>query len=214
MTEPLPLVPPTVAGLFAADAPLARLLRFAAVCDRLKRVRRANVVDDLDGLRPETTAEHSWHLAVMAHALAGFAPDGTDLGHAVFLVLVHDLPEIIAGDTPAYLPPSGDKQAREAAAAQALFSALPAAEADRWLASWLEFERGTTPAARFARALDRLQPLLMHLSTSGATWRAHAVRASQVRARIASIEQDAPALWPVARAMVDEGVRRGWLREA
>src|SRR6266487_4091734 len=68
----------------AARASLERQIRFVLEADRLKTVARQSRITD--GSRHENSAEHSWHLALMAVALAGHAPPGTDLGRIMALL--------------------------------------------------------------------------------------------------------------------------------
>ncbi|MGD0686144.1 MAG: HD domain-containing protein, partial [Streptosporangiaceae bacterium] len=75
---------------------LRQQMGFAAEAGLLKRVLRQTMLTDPD--RRENSAEHSWHLAVMALVLAEHAPPGTDLGRVIAMLLVHDLVEIDAGD--------------------------------------------------------------------------------------------------------------------
>jgi putative hydrolase of HD superfamily len=188
---------------------LARQLEFLREIDRLKSVVRRTAL--VDRSRLENSAEHSWHLAVMALVLAEHAPPGTDIAHVVRLLLVHDLVEIDAGDTFAY-DPAGyrDKPAREQAAAERLFGLLPAdlgPEMRRW---WEEFEAGETLEARFANALDRLSGLLQNWAGGdGGTWREHRVSRRAVLARMEPIREGAPPLWGFVQRVIEEATAAG-----
>src|ERR1035438_1958426 len=76
--------------------PLDSQLRFLLEADQLKAVR--SQITLLDVSRHENSAEHSWHLALMALVLQGHAPAGTAIGRVIVMVLLHDLVEIDAGD--------------------------------------------------------------------------------------------------------------------
>ena len=189
---------------------LARQVAFVVEMDRLKGVLRQTSL--IDGSRRENTAEHSWHLAMAALALAEHAPAGTDLARALHMVLVHDVVEIDAGDTfgfdeVGYL----DKEERETRAAERLFGLLPPDQAAELRALWNEFEAGTTPEARFAVALDRLHPLLVNFNSAGGTWKLHGITLSQLRRRMASIEAGAPGLWPWVERTIEEACERGYV---
>ena len=133
---------------------------FLVEVDRLKTIVRRSPLAAAE--RRENDAEHSWHLAMMVIVLAEHADEPIDVGHTLRLVLVHDLVEIYAGDTPPYDDAAAaDQRERETKAAGELFSILPADQADRLRRLWDEFEERRTPEARFAKALDRLQPLLL-----------------------------------------------------
>jgi putative hydrolases of HD superfamily len=191
--------------------PLDSQLRFLLEADRLKGVLRQSRITD--GSRRENSAEHSWHLGLMSLVLGGYAPAGTDLSRVTAMVLVHDLVEIDAGDLFVY---AGDQaQARqeeaERAAADRLFALLPASQAAGFRALWDEFEERRTPEAKFARALDRLQPMLANYQLGGGTWTQHGVTASQVLDKVALIEDGSAALGAFARELIADSVSRGYL---
>src|SRR5260370_16359555 len=148
-------------------------LRFIKEIERLKTVLRQSPL--VDASRRENSAEHSWHLAVMAVTLGEYAPPGTDLNRVLTMVLLHDIVEIDAGDTFLYATDAviAEAERAERAAADRIFALLPADQAAALRAVWMEFEDRRTPAARFARALDRLQPMLANYHTAGGTSRAH-----------------------------------------
>ena len=191
--------------------PLDSQISFLLEADRLKTVLRQSTLADRS--RRENSAEHSWHLALMALVLAGHAPPGTDLGQVMAMVVLHDLVEIDAGDLSVYAPAADQarQQHAERAAADRLFAILPAAQAASLRALWDEFEERATPEAKFARALDRLQPMLLNMVTGGGTWRAPGVTADRALARVALIEDGSPSLGAYARDMVEAAVASGIL---
>ncbi|MGW6444397.1 HD domain-containing protein [Lentzea sp. NPDC055074] len=193
------------------DSRLREHLTFLIEVDRLKTVLRASPLAAAD--RRENDAEHSWHLALMVMTLAEYADEPIDVGHTVKLVVVHDLVEIYAGDTPIYDTALGEsQQEREEAAADRLFGLLPEDAGRAMRALWDEFEARETPEARFAKAMDRLQPLLLNWMAEGGTWRTPGVTANDVRARKAVIGDGSARLWEAALRIIDEGERRGWAR--
>jgi putative hydrolases of HD superfamily len=196
----------------AARESLERQIRFVLEADRLKTVARQSRITN--GTRQENSAEHSWHLALMALALGGHAPAGTDLGRVMAMLVVHDLVEIDAGDLFLYSDSAAQtrQEAAERAAADRIFALLPAPQAVAARALWDEFEERRTPEARFARALDRLQPMLLNMQTGGGTWVAHDVPLDQVLSKVELIEDGSAALGGYARAMIAEAVERGFLR--
>ena len=138
--------------------PLDSQLRFVLEADRLKSVLRRSTLND--GSRRENSAEHSWHLALMALVLGEHAPPGSDLSKVSAMVVLHDLVEIDAGDLYVYADEAAQRRqaVAERAAADRLFGLLPAEQGAALRALWDEFEQRITPEARFARALDRLHP--------------------------------------------------------
>ena len=195
------------------DPRLERQLAFALELDRLKGVLRQTRVTD--GARQENSAEHSWHLALCAVLLAEHAPAGADLLRVLKMVLVHDVVEIDAGDAFCYDDAANvGKEERERLAAERIFGLLPVDLANELQALWQEFEEGTSPDARFAVAMDRLQPLLLNFHGQGGSWRHHAITHDRVLVRMAPIRDGAPGLWPVVVRLLDEAVARGYLAPA
>jgi putative hydrolase of HD superfamily len=191
---------------------LEQQLLFVAEAGLLKGVDRQTMLTR--PVRRENSAEHSWHLAVMALVLGDYAPPGTDLSRVMAMVVVHDLVEVDAGDLFVYA--SAEDQARqeaaERAAADRIFGLLPPGQAASARGLWDEFEERRTPEARFARALDRLQPMLANIQADGGTWREHGITADQVLAKVALIEDGSPELGRYARDLIERAVRDGILR--
>ncbi len=193
---------------------LDRQMRFIREIGELKGVLRQTVLAGLG--RQENSAEHSWHLALMALALAEHAPAGTDIGRVVTMVLIHDLVEIDAGDLFLYASEEQQRQqeAAEQAAATRIFGLLPPDQANRYRALWDEFCARQTPDARFARAVDRLQPMLENLAAGGGTWQRHGITADQVLAKVTLIEDGSPELGRLAASLIDGAVASGILAPA
>ncbi|MGW1607178.1 HD domain-containing protein [Streptomyces eurythermus] len=193
------------------DERLRAQLTFLVEVDQLKTILRQSPLAAAD--RRENDAEHSWHLAMMVVILAEHSDQPIDVGHTIQLVLLHDLVEIYAGDTPLYDSAAGvDQQEREVAAADELFGLLPPDQARRMRSLWDEFEERRTPEAKFAKAMDRLQPLLLNWMAQGGTWRSPGITADDVRARKAVIGEASSSLWRAGRRLIDEGEARGWSR--
>lgn len=191
---------------------LAQQMQFVLEVDQLKRVLRQTLLTD--GSRQENSAEHSWHIALMAIALIEYAPPGVDLLHVIRMLLLHDLVEIDAGDTFCYdVQGNASKAEREQQAADRLFGLLPPDQAGEFRAAWDEFEAQETPAACFAAALDRIQPLLNNWHTAGHTWQKHGVRRPQVTQRMQVIETVSPELWAYVQQILDDCVAAGYLQE-
>jgi putative hydrolases of HD superfamily len=192
---------------------LHQQVQFMLEIDPLKQVLRQTLLRD--GSRRENTAEHSWHIALMVFIFAEYAPPGTDLHQAVKMLLLHDLVEIDAGDTPCYdVQGNIGKAEREQQAADRLFGLLPVDQAEEFRGLWDEFEAQTTPTARFAAALDRLQPLLLNQQNKGENWQRFQVTRREVEHRVAPIQIGAPALWPFVQTLLDDCVAAGYLAPA
>ncbi len=194
----------------SVDKDFGQRISFLLEIDKLKGViRRSRLVD---ASRLENVAEHSWHLAMMVMTLAPHADPEVDVVHAMKLLLVHDIVEIDAGDTFAYdVKGHEDKAQREADAADRIFGLLPSGQDAELRALWDEYEQRATPTARFAYACDRLQPMLLNISSGGESWREHGIQQSQVRAYNQPIEQGAAEFWQLAQGIIQEAVRAGQL---
>lgn len=191
---------------------LEQQIAFIVEIDRLKTIVRQNYL--ADGSRRENTAEHSWHVTLMAVILSEHAAEPVDRARVLELLLVHDLVEIDAGDTFAY-DSAGEqtKAAREQAAAERIFGLLPAAQAAYLRAAWDEYEASETPESRFALSLDRLMPMIHNSLTEGRAWQANGVAADKVRHRAESITRGAPALGELAARLIESSVAAGFLAD-
>lgn len=182
---------------------------FLDALEQLKLVERRNRV--VNRSRFENSAEHSWNVALMAHVCGAFAPKGTDLHRAVLMLLVHDVVEIYAGDTWAYAPESGSDavQQREHAAAEKLFATLPANLHAEFFGLWREFSERETPTARYAAAIDALQPLHNHSLSGGFAPGEPRPTREHVLARKAVIADASPELWEFALELIESNVAKG-----
>ena len=184
---------------------------FILEIDRLKTISRRTYLTDKS--RFENSAEHSWHIAIMAMVLADYAnAPNIDLLRVIKMLLIHDLVEIDAGDTFVYDSDAGaDKQDRELAAAERIFNLLPKDQSVHFRDLWDEFEERKTPEAKFAAALDRLQPLLHNLYTRGKSWQEHGVRKGQVVAINHQMADGAKDLWDFAAEWLEKAAAQGYL---
>ena len=193
-----------------AGGRLARQLDFIVEIDRLKGILRRTVLTDRSRL--ENSAEHSWHIAVMALVLAEHSEREIDVLKVLKMLLVHDLVEIDAGDTFCYdTQANADKAEREERAAERIFGLLPDDQRTELRSIWEEFEARKTAESRFANALDRLQPMLHNYLTSGHSWREHGIQKPQVIERNQPIEEGSSVLWKVARRFLDDAEVLGFL---
>jgi putative hydrolase of HD superfamily len=184
-------------------------LNFLIEIDRLKTVVRQSPL--LDRSRKENSAEHSWHLALYALLLQQYAHEPVDTARVIRMLLIHDIVEIDAGDAPIHVASDREEQmGREILAAQRLFGLLPAIQRAEMESLWREFEAAQTADAKFAKALDRFQPLLVNINTGGGTWVENSVTYEQVLERYRpAIEGGAPLLWSICEQWLD----RHFLRE-
>ncbi|WP_028117386.1 HD domain-containing protein [Ferrimonas senticii] len=187
-------------------------LEFLLEIDKLKAVYRQTTVA-CDNNRFENSAEHSWHIALLAQVLAPYAEQPIDVSRVTLMLLLHDLVEIDAGDTFAFdtqVDMAAQSQ-HELQAAQRLFGLLPAKQAQAWTALWQEFEQAQSADAQFAKAMDRVLPLIQNMHNQGGSWARHRVSRSQVLARNRYLEYSAPKLWQFACEQIELAVSKGWL---
>ena len=192
------------------DARIAQQMAFLLEIDKLKLIQRKNWVGD--GSRHENTAEHSWHIAVMALVLEEYAEEPVNISRVVELLLLHDLVEIHAGDTFLYDAQANlGKLEREQAAAQQIFSLLPEAQATEFRALWDEFEGKSTPEGRFAAAIDAFQPMLQNWAVQGGSWQQNGVTGTKALERKRQDLEGFPRLWDYAQWIVREAVAAGYI---
>ena len=191
---------------------LLKQLAFIKEADKLKYILRKTKL--FNSNRNENDAEHSWHLSLMALVLAGHANQPVDLLKVIKMLLIHDIVEIDAGDTFIYdTQKSHDNTAEEREAANRIFGLLPDEQSSELIAVWEEFEAGQTDEAKFARAMDRLEPLLQNTSNNGGTWTEFDVRYDSVYAKKKVIQNGSNTIWQYAEQLLNENVKKGILRK-
>ena len=179
-------------------------IQFLAAIDRLKHVVRQSPVSGLS--RKENSAEHSWHVAMYAAVLAESVRPDADVARVVKMLLIHDIVEIEAGDTPIHgdVTALADQAERELFAAESLFGMLPVSQGEQFLSLWKEFERGESADAQLAKAMDRLQPLIQNVMAGGGTWTDNNVSRDQVFERYGpTISDGSSELWDYAKSLVE-----------
>ncbi len=179
-------------------------IEFLREIEKLKTVTRANKT--LDG-RNENSAEHSWHVALMALLLQQHAEQSLDMLKVTKMLLIHDIVEIDAGDTWLYAEDQESKKELEERAADRLFSLLPDEQHDEYLELWQEFENRSTNEAAFAAVIDGIQPLLNHLLTGRVE--DGVIPIEKVRSRKAYIQQHAPGLWELVESLISDSEAKG-----
>lgn len=190
---------------------LAQQMAFALEIDKEKTVRRQTHISGY--ARRENDAEHAWHMSVMAYLLREYANEPLDIARTMIMTLTHDLVEIYAGDTYAY-DAEGQATAavREQAAADRLFGMLPSDQAAELREIWEEFEAHETPEARFARAMDNVQPIMLNDANDGVDWKKRDVPRSGPAGRNVLTREGSDVLADYVDAILDDHVARGNLR--
>ena len=189
---------------------LLQQIEFIKEIDKLKYIFRKTKLINSDRL--ENDAEHSWHLAMMAIILAEHSNEPIDVAKVMKMVLIHDIVEIDSGDVFAYdTVKSHNNFDEELKAARRIFGILPAEQTEEFINIWREFEEMKTPESKFARALDRLEPLLQNASNNGGTWREFDVKYDKVIEKKQVIKDGSEEIWKFAKNLIDESVEKGIL---
>lgn len=191
---------------------LLKQISFIKEIDKIKYIQRKTRL--FNSTRPENDAEHSWHLAMMAIVLAEHADTPVDVLKVVKMVLIHDIVEIDAGDTFIYDNEKNHSNTdNERMAAQRIFGLLPQEQANELIAIWEEFEAGISNEAKFAKVMDRLEPLLQNTSNDGGTWKEFDVDYSKVYEKKKVIREGSATLWHYAENLLNESVTKGILKK-
>lgn len=150
----------------------------------------------------------------MTVLLSEYASEKIDVLKTVTMILLHDVVEIDAGDTYAYDEEGKKTQhQREEQAAERIYGMLPDDQKQKLTALWEEFEEAKTPEAKFARAMDHIQPLMLNDATDGKSWMEHGVELTQVLARNAHTAEGSKELWDYAKKnWIDRNVTIGTLK--
>ena len=187
---------------------LNKQLQFALEIDKVKNVFRQTHLSG-NG-RSENDAEHSWHMAIMAYLLQEYSNEKIDVSRVILMCLIHDLVEIYAGDTYAYDEENLKTQKiREEAAKEKLFSILPEDQKIKFIALFDEFEENLTAEAKFAHAMDNLQPLILNDSNDGGDWLEHQVTSKQIYMRQSKTKLGSEKLFEVTDKIIQNHIKRG-----
>ena len=190
---------------------LLNQLEFIQEIDKLKYIQRKTKL--FNSNRHENDAEHSWHLAVMALVLAEHSNVPVDLLKVLKMVLIHDLVEIDAGDTFLFdTTKSHINTEEESVAAVRIFGMLPKDQMEDFIAIWKEFEEGISYEAKFAKALDRFEPVLQNVSNNGGTWAEFGIEVNKVYEKVQVIENGSAAIWNHSAHLINESMNKGVLK--
>ncbi|PSW04459.1 HD domain-containing protein [Photobacterium lipolyticum] len=189
---------------------ITQILNFIVEVEKLKSViRKTRPV----GLRRyENSAEHSWHVCLSSLILKDYANDPVDINQVIKMLLIHDLGEIDADDKIIYSSETVENKLNEESGIRRIFAILPQGQADQYLSLWHEFEAGETPESKYARAIDRVPPLLHNLHDNGHSWKKHNIPKEKVfslnRRRIS---EGSHQLWDAIEVRLIKAVKDGLL---
>lgn len=189
---------------------LLKQISFIKEIDKLKYIQRKTKL--FNSNRPENDAEHSWHLAMMTIVLAEHSDKPIDVLKVLKMVLIHDIVEIDAGDTFIYDTTKNHTNTdEELIAAERIFGLLPTEQKEEFITLWKEFEDSITNEAKFARSMDRFEPLLQNTSNNGGTWAEFNVPYQKVYDKKIVIKDGSTEIWNYAEHLINESVEKGIL---
>ncbi len=193
---------------------LNQQLDFIIELDKLKGVYRQALLKS-DKNRYENSAEHSWHISLTAQILHEYAVEKVNISRVMSMLLIHDIVEIDTGDMFAFSDATdlAEQEDKELAAARRIFGLLPEKQFQTFQLLWIEFENAESIDARFAKAMDRVLPLLQNMRNEGGSWTRHDIAKSQVLERNKYLKGLAPQLWLYVSKQIDLAVKQGWLRD-
>ena len=194
------------------DDRMREQIEFALLMDKQKNIFRQNHL--ADNSRRENDAEHAWHMAVMAYLFREYANEDIDISKVILMCLIHDVVEIEAGDTYAYDEEAKKSQReREEIAKKHIFGMLPSDQGRELEALFDEFEVQETAEARFAKAMDNLQPVLLHVANGGDDWKEHEVTKEQIMRRQEKTRHGSEELFEVIKDIIDKHIAEGNIKE-
>lgn len=188
---------------------LSDKIAFIKELEKLKTVYRQNVV--VDGTRQENSAEHSWHIVLMALILNDHIDSNPiDLFKVAKMLLIHDVVEVDHGDVFLYdMSANQDKAKNEKAAASRIFGLLPKSLEQEFRGLWDEFEERVSDEAKFAAAMDSMQPILNHFWSNGVGIKKHGLKVSQIIEKKKHIAECSKVLWHLTLEYIYKGVEKG-----
>lgn len=195
--------------------PLERLVKqieFIKEIDKIKYIQRKTKLFNSD--RTENDAEHSWHLAMMVLVLSEYSNESIDLLKVIKMVLIHDIVEIDAGDVFLYdTKKNHDNTAEELKAAKRIFGILPEDQTKALIDLWEEFEAGETVESKFAKAIDRFEPILQNATNNGGTWKEYQVEFDKAYQKSKVIDQGAKVIWNYTENLMQTSKEKGHFGE-
>lgn len=186
------------------------ILQFIVEIEQLKNVHRKTKPVGLD--RFENSAEHSWHVSLLALLLKEYSKEQIDIDRVIRMLLIHDLGEIDAGDKIIYSSETSEQKSDEEKGIKRLFQHLPEKTANDYTELWLEFEGGETPDSKYAKAIDRIPPILHNIYGNGNSWLENSIPKEKVFAVNSRISTGSPDVWEVIKDKLNEAVKNGLLK--
>ena len=190
------------------DERIKKQLEFLLEIDKEKNIFRQTSLSGHG--RKENDAEHAWHMAIAAYLLKEYSNEPVDIAKVMIMCLIHDIVEIDAGDTYCYDEEAKlTQKAREEAAKERIYSMLPEEQKQELISLFDKFENWSSPEARFAHAMDNIQPLILNNSNGGGDWNEHGVTAKQVYVRQSQTKIGSEKLFEVTDSIIQKNIKDG-----
>ena len=157
---------------------VTQILDFMVEIEKLKGVLRKSRPVGLK--RHENSGEHSWHVCISALMLKDYADEAINIDRVIKMLLIHDLGEIDAGDKIVYESETVEQKNKEWNGVKRVLDMLPNRQGEEYLALWEEFELGESADAKYAKAIDRIPPLLHNINDDGYGWKKHNIPKEKV----------------------------------
>ncbi len=182
---------------------LEKCFEFILELEKLKNIKRKVKPIGID--RYENSAEHSWQIAVCAMAFADFSNEEIDKARVMKMLLVHDIGEIDAGDV-IFFDGAGKDAAKESEleSVKRIFGILPEKKREEFFVLWDEFENGDSAEAKFARAIDRVLPILQNVNNGRQSWMENGITKEQVLEKTSYIGDGSAIIWKSISAKIEK----------
>jgi putative hydrolase of HD superfamily len=190
---------------------LEKRLDFIIEIDKVKNIVRKSKL--FDNSRFENDAEHSWTICIMAFLLKEYSNITINLEKVIFMLLIHDIVEIDAGDTFLYSDKRNTVQGVERKAAERIFGLLDKTQKEYFVNLWEEFEERKTDEAKYAAIFDRLEPLLQNYMTEGYGWKKYNISYEMIIERNKHIQEGSEEIWEFVLKMLEKAVEKGYLEK-
>lgn len=186
---------------------LESILEFIIEVEKLKAVQRKTKPVGLN--RFENSAEHSWHVCLSALMLKDYAEKEIDIERVLKMLLIHDLGEIDAGDTIIYQSETVENKNLEEQGVKRVLALLPKEQGKNYLALWREFEQGESVDAQYARAIDRVPPILHNLHGDYHSWKGFNISKEKVLEVNSRIQFGIKSLWLILKGKISNAFDSG-----
>ncbi len=191
---------------------LQQQIDFLIAIEQLKLVERKTSV--IGGARRENSAEHSWQVIMLAMVLAEHANQPVDIWRVVQMLAIHDIGEISAGDVFHFAKRSLAAEDAERKGVEELLAMLPQEQGERLLQLWTEFDSGDSIEARFARAIDRIWPIIQNAHNEGGTWQQFGITHQQAIGRSDYVATGSVAIWKYIEQLMADSELKGYFAKA